>query len=181
MESRLSAGRAPVKTKPRALFDPKVFLAKIGEGRSLADYQKKQKVFSQGDPAEAVFYLQKGRIKLTVVSKQGKEAVIAILGPGEFFGEGCLAGQLVRMASAFTMSECSIMRLGKAAMVRVLNDEPTFSELFLRHLLSATFALKKIWWPNSSTQARSDWRGCCSCWPTLARSARPTQIGRAHV
>ena len=73
MESRLSAGRAPIKTKPRALFDPKVFLAKIKEGRSLADDQKKQKVFSQGDPAESVFYLQKGRIKLTVVSKQGKE------------------------------------------------------------------------------------------------------------
>jgi CRP-like cAMP-binding protein len=143
MESRLSAGRAPIKTKPRALFDPKVFLAKIGEGRSLADYQKKQKVFSQGDPAEAVFYLQKGRIKLTVVSKQGKEAVVAILGPGEFFGEGCLAGQLVRMASAFTMSECSIMRLGKAAMVRVLNDEPTFSELFLRHLLSRNIRIEE--------------------------------------
>jgi CRP-like cAMP-binding protein len=125
-----------MKTKIKPLFDPKVFLAKIGEGRSLADYQKNQKVFSQGDSADAVFYIQKGQVKLTVISRQGKEAVIAILGvDNPFLGEGCLAGQSVRMATATAMSECSIMRIKKAAMVRVLHDEPTFSELFLHHVL----------------------------------------------
>jgi CRP-like cAMP-binding protein len=122
------------ETKPS--FDPKLFLAKIGQGRSLADYKKNQKVFSQGDSADAVFYIQKGQVKLTVVSRQGKEAVVAILGgDNPFFGEGCLAGQSIRMATATAMSECSIMRIKKAAMVQVLHDEPTFSELFLRHVL----------------------------------------------
>jgi len=125
-----------MKTRIKPLFDPKVFLAKIGEGRSLADYQNNQKVFSQGDSADAVFYIQKGQVKLTVVSRQGKEAVIAILGgDNPFFGEGCLAGQSVRLATAIAMSECSIMRIKKAAMVRVLHEEPTFSELFLHHVL----------------------------------------------
>jgi CRP/FNR family cyclic AMP-dependent transcriptional regulator len=135
MESRLKSGQAPMKAKARPSFDPKLFLAKIGEGRSVADYGKKQKVFLQGDPADAVFYVQNGRVKLTVVSKQGKEAVVAILGPGDFFGEGCMAGQPLRMATAIAMSECSIMRLAKAAMVQVLHGEPTFSELFLHHVL----------------------------------------------
>jgi CRP-like cAMP-binding protein len=125
-----------MKTKIQPPFDPKVFLAKIGAGRSLADYEKNQKVFSQGDSADAVFYIQRGQVKLTVVSRQGKEAVIAILGgDNPFFGEGCLAGQLVRLATASAMSECTIMRIKKAAMVRVLHDEPTFSELFLHHVL----------------------------------------------
>jgi len=122
------------ETKPS--FDPKLFLAKIGQGRSLADYKKNQKVFSQGDSADAVFYIQKGQVKLTVVSRQGKEAVVAILGvDNPFLGEGCLAGQSIRMATATAMSECSIMRIKKAAMVQVLHDEPAFSELFLHHVL----------------------------------------------
>ena len=104
-----------VKLKAPAKFDPKAFLAKAGKGRTLTDYRKNQVVFSQGDPADAIFYIQKGKIKLTVVSKQGKEAVVAILGAGDFFGEGCLAGQPLRMATATTMSECSIMRMEKAA------------------------------------------------------------------
>ena len=108
----------------------------IGEGRSLATYQKNQKVFSQGDSADAVFYIQNGQVKLTVISRQGKEAVVGILGvDNPFLGEGCLAGQSIRMATATAMSECSIMRIKKAAMVRVLHDEPTFSELFLHHVL----------------------------------------------
>jgi CRP-like cAMP-binding protein len=125
-----------MKTKIKPLFDPKLFLAKIGAGRSLAEYQKNQKIFSQGDSADAVFYIQKGQVKLTVVSRQGKEAVVAILGvDNPFLGEGCLAGQSRRMATATALSECSIMRIKKAAMVRVLHDEPTFSELFLHHVL----------------------------------------------
>ncbi|MGD0135148.1 MAG: Crp/Fnr family transcriptional regulator [Bryobacteraceae bacterium] len=125
-----------MKRKAKPPFDPKLFLAKIGAGRSLADYQKDQRVFSQGDPADAVFYIQNGQVKLTVVSRQGKEAVVAILGgDNPFFGEGCLAGQSIRMATATAMSKCSIMRIKRAAMVRALRDEPTFSELFLRHVL----------------------------------------------
>jgi CRP/FNR family cyclic AMP-dependent transcriptional regulator len=132
-----------MKASVRPFFDPMLFLAKVGQGRSLTDYQKKQRIFSQGDPAEAVFYIQKGRVKLAVVSQEGKEAIVAILGPGDFFGEACLAAQLLRMATATAMSECSIMRLAKAAMVQVLRDEPTFSELFLRHLLSRNIRIEE--------------------------------------
>jgi CRP/FNR family transcriptional regulator, cyclic AMP receptor protein len=125
-----------VKRKTKPPFDPNLFLAKIGPGRSLADYQKNQKVYSQGDSADAIFYIQKGRVKLTVVSREGKEAVVAILGvDNPFVGEGCLAGQSIRMATAIAMCECSIMRIKKATMVRILHEEPTFSELFLRHVL----------------------------------------------
>ena len=127
----------------RAAFDPKVFLAKVGKGRTLADYKKNQKVFSQGDPADAIFYIQTGKVKLTVVSKQGKEAVVAILGTYDFFGEGCLAGQPLRMASAAAMSECSIMRLEKSGVVQVLHDEPAFSEFFLSYLLSRNIRIEE--------------------------------------
>src|ERR1700687_5290984 len=125
-----------MKRNDKPGFDAKVFLATAGKGMTLTDYPKNHFAFSQGDPADAVFYIHKGRIKLTVVSKHGKEAVVAILGPGEFFGEGCLAGQSVRMASAITMLECSIMRLEKAVVIRLLHDQPAFSELVLHHLLS---------------------------------------------
>jgi CRP/FNR family cyclic AMP-dependent transcriptional regulator len=121
------------KLKPP--FDPKALLAKVDKPKTPADYKKNEKVFSQGDTAQAIFYLEKGRVKLTVVSKAGKEAVIAILGPGSFFGEGCMAGQSLRMATAATMSECAIIRLEKAGVVRALHDDPAFSELFLHHLL----------------------------------------------
>jgi CRP/FNR family cyclic AMP-dependent transcriptional regulator len=103
-----------MKRKDTPDFDAKVFLTKDGKGRRRADYKKNQVVFSQGAPAEAIFYIRKGKIKLKVVSREGKEAVVAILGAGDFFGEGCLAGQPVRMSSASTLSECSIMRLEKA-------------------------------------------------------------------
>ena len=112
-------------------FDPKSFLAKVGEGRSIGSYAKDWVVFTQGDPADSVFYIQKGKVKVTVVSEQGKEAVVAILGPDEFCGEGCLAGQPRRMATATAMIECEIMRLEKEAIIRILHDEPAFSEMFL--------------------------------------------------
>jgi len=121
--------------KARPLFSAKSFLAKVGEGRSLGNYRKEQIVFSQGDPADAVFYIQKGKVKLTVVSEQGKEAVVAILGTNEFFGEGCLAGQVQRMASVATMTDSIIVRLEKAAIVRVIHQEPAFSEMFIAHLV----------------------------------------------
>ena len=105
-------------------FDPKVFLATANGGRTLSKYLTDNVIFSQGDPADAVFYIQKGRVKITVVSEQGKEAVVAVLGPDEFCGEGCLAGQPRRMARAEAMTECEIMRLEKSALMRVLHEEP---------------------------------------------------------
>src|SRR5690349_24759778 len=119
-------------------FDPKVFLATVNGGRSISKYQMNQKVFSQGHSADAVFYIQKGKVKITVVSEQGKEAVVAVLGPDEFCGEGCLTGQPRRIATAVAMTECEIMRLEKAAMIRVLHKEPAFSEMFIAHLLART-------------------------------------------
>lgn len=129
--------------KRKSAFDPKAFLAKVGKGRNLANYQKAQRIFSQGDPADAIFYIQTGKVKLTVVSTQGKEAVVAILGTNDFFGEGCLAGQPLRMASAAAMSECSIMRLEKPAVIRLLHNEPAFSELFLHYLLSRNIRIEE--------------------------------------
>src|SRR5215211_4034558 len=129
-------------TKRRPLFDPKSFLAKIGEGRSIGKYRKDQIVFSQGDPADAVFYVQRGKVKVTVVSEQGKEAVVAILGTDEFFGEGCLAGQARRIATIATMTESVIVRLEKAAIVRVIHEEPAFSEMFIAHLLGRTIRVE---------------------------------------
>jgi CRP-like cAMP-binding protein len=129
--------------KPKPFFDPKVFLAKVGAGRNIMDFGIGEVVFSQGDPADAVFYVQKGKLKLTVVSDQGKEAVIAILEAGDFFGEGCLAGQIKRMATATAMTDCVAARLEKSEMIRVLHEEPVFSELFLRYLLSRNIRIEE--------------------------------------
>ncbi|HUK23728.1 MAG TPA: Crp/Fnr family transcriptional regulator [Terriglobales bacterium] len=117
-------------------FDPQAFLASIGEGRKILPLSRKQLVFTQGDPADAVFYLQKGRIKLTVVSKTGKEATIAILTEGSFFGEGSLAGQTLRMGSATAASDCTVLRIDKKSMVQALRREQSFSELFVSYLLA---------------------------------------------
>ena len=124
-------------------FDPKDFLARIGDGRTISQYGKNQNVFSQGDIADAVFYIQKGKVKVTVVSEQGKEAVVAILGKDEFCGEGCLAGQPKRIATATALQDCDIMRIEKDAIVSVLHDEPGFSELFLSHLLARTMRVEE--------------------------------------
>ena len=114
----------------------------MGEGRTISQYRKDQVVFSQGDPADAVFYIQKGKVKVTVVSDQGKEAVVAILGAGEFCGEGCLAGQARRIATVSAMTECTVMRLQKTSIVRVLHEEPAFSEMFMSHLLARTIRVE---------------------------------------
>ena len=122
-------------SKQNPSFDPKLFLAKVGDGRSIERYRKDQIVFSQGDPPDAVFYIESGEVKITVVSEQGKEAVVAMLGTNDFFGEGCLAGQALRMATVATMTDSVIVRLEKAAIVRVIHQEPAFSEMFITHLL----------------------------------------------
>ncbi|MFZ0496918.1 MAG: Crp/Fnr family transcriptional regulator [Methylocella sp.] len=123
-------------TKSRPPFDPKSFLAMVGEGRSIGEYREDEIVFSQGDPADAVFYVQSGKVKLTVVSEQGKEAVVALLGTNDFFGEGCLAGQARRITTVATMTDSVIARLEKAAIVRVIRQEPAFSGMFIAHLLA---------------------------------------------
>jgi CRP-like cAMP-binding protein len=117
-------------------FDSKAFLAKVGDGKTIARYQKNKVVFAQGDVADAVFYILEGRVKFTVVSDQGKEAVVGILEPNQFFGEGCLNGHHLRIATTTAMEECLITSIGKAAMIAVLRDEPTLSELFMAYLLT---------------------------------------------
>ncbi len=123
-------------TKRRPSFDSKSFLAVVGEGRSIGEYRKDAIIFSQGDAADAVFYIQTGKVKITVVSEQGKEAVVAILGANDFFGEGCLAGQARRISTAATMTEFVIVRLEKSAIVRVIQQEPAFAGIFIAHLLA---------------------------------------------
>src|SRR6476660_1249763 len=114
-----------------ALFNPQLFLTKVGKGKTSLLPLKKQRLFSQGEAAEAVFYVQCGKVKLTVVSQQGKEAVVWILEQGAFVGESCLAGQEIRTATATAVEDCSIVRIEKNAMVRVLHEEPTFAKLFM--------------------------------------------------
>jgi CRP/FNR family transcriptional regulator, cyclic AMP receptor protein len=117
-------------------FDPKAFLAKVGGGKTILKFEKNQQVFEQGDVADAVFYIQKGSVKLTVLSEQGKEAVVGILEPGQFFGEGCLNGHPLRIATTTAMAECVITSITKEAMIAALHNEPKFSELFMAYLLT---------------------------------------------
>jgi len=117
-------------------FDPNTFLATIGTGRKILAVPKKRSIFTQGEVADAVFYLRKGKVRLTVVSKSGKEATIGILNEGNFFGEGVLAGQLVRMGSAAAMTDCELLRVEKWAMMDALHHEHAFSDLFVAHLLA---------------------------------------------
>lgn len=134
MGKRALSKRGALARRHRPSFHP--FLVQFGVGRSLDQYSRKGVIFSQGNPANAVFYIQKGRVKLTVVSKQGKEAVVAILGPEDFFGEGCLAGQTIRMSTATAIEDSEVLLISKRVMVRLLRTQPTFAERFTAHLLS---------------------------------------------
>ena len=125
-----------VKPKSKPPFNVATFLATVDAGRSISRYRKNKRVFLQGDPADSVFYIQEGQVKVCVASEHGKEAVVVIHGTGDFFGEGCLTGQPRRLATVATMTESVIMRLDKAAIVRVLHDEPKFSEVFMSYLLA---------------------------------------------
>ena len=129
--------------KRGAPFDPALFLASVGRGRTISNIGKDRKIFSQGDAADSVFYIQKGKVKVLVVSEHGKEAVVAILGPDEFCGEGCLTGQRFRIAMAVTMTECDIMRIDKEVVTRAVHDEPAFSEMFVAHLLLRTMRVEE--------------------------------------
>jgi CRP/FNR family cyclic AMP-dependent transcriptional regulator len=122
--------------KAKLAFDPASFLATVDGGRTMSNLRKDQIAFSQGEPADSVFYIQKGKVKIAVTSERGKEAVVAILGKGDFFGEGCLIAQPLRLATAKAMTDCTVMRVERAAMVRVLHTEQAFAELFTTHLLT---------------------------------------------
>jgi CRP/FNR family cyclic AMP-dependent transcriptional regulator len=124
-------------------FNPESFLSKVGAGSKRADFRLNHVIFAQGDSADAIYYIHKGKVKISVVSTRGKEAVIAILGAGDFFGEGCLAGQVKRMSSATAMPSASLMRLEKRAAVRVLHDDPGFTQVFLQHLLSRSIRIEE--------------------------------------
>lgn len=126
---------AKAKTKKQT-FDVKTFLGTVNGGRTVTAYRKNAKIFSQGDPADAVFYVQEGQVKVCVVSELGKEAVVALHGKGDFFGEGCLTGQPLRLATVAAMTDSVIMRLDKASIIKVLHDEPKFSEAFMAYLLA---------------------------------------------
>jgi CRP-like cAMP-binding protein len=120
----------------QAAFDPREFLAKVGEGKAILEFRKDQVVFAQGDAADTVFYIQKGQVKVVVISEQGKEAVVGIFGPGQFFGEGCLNGHSVRIATSTAMEDGLLTAITKAAMLAVLHDQPKFSEMFMAYLLT---------------------------------------------
>jgi CRP/FNR family cyclic AMP-dependent transcriptional regulator len=132
-----------MRRRGKVTFDPKIFLAKASEGKTISKYRKDEIVFSQGEAADAVFYIQQGKVKLTVVSEHGKEAVIAILGPGHFFGEGCLNGHPLRIATTRAIDECVITRLEKATMMATIHNEPEFSELFMSYLLTRSSRIEE--------------------------------------
>jgi CRP/FNR family transcriptional regulator, cyclic AMP receptor protein len=127
---------APMVKPAKDMFDPKIFLAKVGAGKAILKFHKNQKVFEQGDAADTVFYIQKGRVKLTVLSEQGKEAVVAILESGQFFGEGCMNGHKLRISTTTAMEDCVITSITKEGMIAAVHDEPKFSELFMAYLLT---------------------------------------------
>jgi CRP-like cAMP-binding protein len=141
--TRFALGKRRTRLQHRPIpFDPKEFLTHANGGRSISRYQANQAVFSQGETADSVYYINSGKVKVTVISEQGKEAVVAILGPDEFCGEGCLNGQSQRIATATAVTDCEIMRLEKSAMLRVLHEEPAFSEMFIAHLLGRTIRVE---------------------------------------
>ena len=140
---RRRQGRPIAAVNSKRSFDAKSFLSKVGDGKTVSKYRKNHAVFSQGDPANAVFYILSGKVKVAVLSPQGKEAVIAILGAGDFFGEGCLAGQTRRMATVTAMADCSVTRVRKSAMIRVLNGEAAFAEMFVAYLLGRNIRVEE--------------------------------------
>jgi CRP/FNR family transcriptional regulator, cyclic AMP receptor protein len=132
-----------MKRKVKSAIDPKALIAAVRQGRSTRDYRRDQAVFAQGEPSDAVFFVHRGKVKLTVLSQQGKQAVTALLGPGDFFGEGCLAGQPVRMATATTLTEASIERLAKPTMIRTLHQDAVFAESFTTYLLTRNIRMEE--------------------------------------
>ena len=129
---------------PLASFNPKAFLAEASKGLSITKYNKKQVIFSQGDRADAVYYVQKGKVRASVVSDRGKEAIVSIMGPDEFFGEGCISGQLLRIATVHAVTEATVLRIEKEEMLRLLHERGSFSETFMTHLLHRTIRVEAV-------------------------------------
>ena len=174
-------GKSAGSTKRRRRFDPASFLATVAKDRSIATHRNKEIIFTQGSAADSVFYIKKGKVKVTVVSKQGKEAVVAILGVGEFVGEGCLSGQSRRLATASAMTECVTMRVAKKEIQRVIRDEPAFPKCLCLIFWREMSALKRTCSISSLTQLRNGSPGCCCCWPILARKVDRSPSSRKSV
>jgi CRP/FNR family transcriptional regulator, cyclic AMP receptor protein len=167
----------PVKASQTRLdFDTQAFLKSAGAARRVATYPKGKVVFSQGQPSDAVMYVQKGGIKISVLSRAGKEAVVAMLGPGDFFGEGALTGQSIRIGTATATMPTTVLFIEKGAMLRLLHDEPTFSDQFISYMLARNLRIEADLVDHLSTPARSGWREPYCCWRgtaiKLVRSGR---------
>ncbi len=173
LQTELDALGSTVATRKQRDFDPHAFLATIGEGRKSVLFRQKQGIFAQGDAADAVFYIQTGKVKLTVVSKTGKEATIGILTDGNFFGEGSLAGQPLRMCSATAMTDCVTLRIDKKAMMEALRREHEFSDLFVAYLLARNIRYEETWSISFSIRAKRGWHGSSCCSLILVRKEYP--------
>jgi CRP/FNR family cyclic AMP-dependent transcriptional regulator len=164
--------------KREGLFDPKSFLAQVGEGHSVGKYSKDHVVYTQGESCDAIFYLQSGKAKLTVVSTRGKEAVVAIVSENEFFGEGGLSGQPLRTATVRTLTDSIIVRLEKPAFLRVFRQEPAFANFLCAISWLELSGSKAILSTNFSIRAKSAWPACSFCWQTSARKVNRSRFWR---
>ena len=162
-----------MKRKQKLPFDPKAFLAKVNGGRTVSEYRNNQIVYAQGGPADSVFFIQKGKAKKVILSEQGKEAVIAVLGAGDFFGEGCLAGEILRLATVCAMTECVIVRMTKESIIRVIHEEPAFAELFIAHLLHRNSRVEEDLVDQCSIRARNAWHVLSYFWLILGGTVNP--------
>jgi CRP-like cAMP-binding protein len=164
---------APKTTRP---FDAKLFLESAGLGKRIVAYARKEVVFSQGDPCDHVLYVQSGAIRLPVLSHSRKSAVVAVVGPGEFLGEGALAGHLIRLETATATTASTVLLLPKRQMIRLLHSQHTFSDGSSRTCRAGTHASRQTLWITCSTRAKNDWPARCSCWRATARKPTPAAV-----
>lgn len=150
-------------------FDPRDFLANVGEGKTILEFAKGDVVFSQGDEANTIFYIQKGRVKVVVISEQGKEAVVGILESGQFFGEGCMNGHSLRIATTTAIEPCLITAITKSSMLAALRDQPKFSELFMSYLLTRNSRIEEDLIDQLFNSSEKGWHGCSFYWPISGR------------
>ncbi len=160
------------KSKSKPSFEVGKYLETGGVKRKIVKYRKGQRVYSQGDVCGTVLYLQNGNVKITVTSSVGKEAVIALLHEGDFFGEGCIAGQPLRVGTATAMGPSSVLEIQKKEMIRVIHEEPEFSDRFVAHNSSGMCAWKRTWSISFSIRARSGWHGRYCWWRAMAMTTR---------
>ena len=167
--------------KAKLPFDPKAFLLESKRRRTYFRLSEGSDLFRQGDPADAVFYIQSGRVKKTIVSEQGKEAVVALLGAADFFGEGSLAGEALRLATVSALTKCTIARISKADITRVIHEEPAFAELFVSHLLARNSRVERTWLINCSIRARNVWRRTLLLLANFGEEGRRNRSSRKSV